>query len=265
MKTAIFSLMIAALSCSCSGNSNKTKDVNNTTTEVDSTTIQKYEVDEFTTDNGKSVSITFIKHGTLMLDVDGTTIHIDRVTMFCQDYNTLPKADIVLVSHEHGDHLDSLAIAQISTEKTVFLSNGHSAELTGKSQPLAIGESYTFAKGENNITIYGTAAYNCSEGRTQFHPKGRDLGFIVEYDGLRIYIAGDTEDIPEMKELKDIDIAFLPVNQPYTMTPEQCINAINMFEPKIVYPYHYGQTDLSPIVNSFKDNAKIEVRIRQMQ
>ena len=104
-------------------------------------------------------------------------------------------------------------------------------------------------------------AYNTSEGHLQFHPQGRDNGFVLTLDGTRIYIAGDTEDIPEMSSLKDIDIAFLPCNQPYTMTEEQLLNAARTLRPKVLFPYHYGQTDISNIPSKLADDG-IETRIR---
>lgn len=214
--------------------------------------------------------ITFVKHGSLMLDYLGfssSIVHVDPVSMFGVDYNMMPPADMILVTHEHGDHLDTTSIAALKQEGTVFYSNKRVEEITGQSKGLTAGET---VKGDI-FNIIPVLAYNTTEGRTQFHPKGRDLGYILEYatqyEGMpfRVYIAGDTEPIEEMKELGDIDVAFLPVNQPYTMTPEQAIEAIEMIKPKIVYPYHYGQTDLTPIVEYFKDNADIDVRIRQLQ
>lgn len=221
-----------------------------------------FESDTFVTDKGRNVTISFIKHGTLMIDIDGSIVHIDPVLMFGTDYSALPKADLLLVTHEHKDHFDMDAIKAVSKDGMRFLSNGRVAEMSEKSEVMQIGQTVTAA---NNFTITATAAYNNSPGKEQFHPKGRDVGFVLEIDDLKIYVAGDTEDIQEMKQLKDIDIAFLPVNQPFTMTPEQCINAVNMFSPKIVYPYHYGNTDLTPIVEHFKNNEKVDVRIRQLQ
>ena len=130
-----------------------------------------------------------------------------------------------------------------------------------------LGFGDVMANGENadlqeDIRLEAVPAYNYTEGHEQFHPKGRDNGFILTLDGLRIYIAGDTEDIPEMADVKDIDIAFLPVNQPYTMTVEQCINAANILAPKVLIPYHFGQTDLSSLPGAL---PKVDVRLRQMQ
>ena len=113
----------------------------------------------------------------------------------------------------------------------------------------------------NDFTIEAVPAYNITEGRTQFHPKGRDNGFILTIDGLRIYIAGDTEDIPEMADIKNIDVAFLPCNQPYTMTTTQLVNAAKRIKPRVLFPYHFGKTDLSGIPAALKDTG-IEVRIK---
>ena len=114
------------------------------------------------------------------------------------------------------------------------------------------------------LTIDAVPAYNTTEGHQQFHPKSRDNGFILTLDGLRIYIAGDTEDIPEMSEIKDIDIAFLPCNQPYTMTTEQLVRAARTIKPKVLFPYHYGQTDLSGLAEQLKADS-VEVRIRHYE
>ena len=115
-----------------------------------------------------------------------------------------------------------------------------------------------------DITIKAVPAYNYTEGHTQFHPKGRDNGYILSLDGLRIYIAGDTEDIPEMAEIKDIDIAFLPCNQPYTMTIDQLVNAAKIIKPKVLFPYHYSNTPVNQAVMKLAGQG-IDVRIRDYQ
>mgnify|MGYP003292385078 CR=1 FL=1 len=255
MKKLFLSIAAAAL-VACGGNAPKALAPVEGTVQYD----KAYDCDTYTTANGREVSITFIKHGTLMLDIAGSTVHIDPVAMFGTDYAAMPKADLVLVSHEHGDHLDSAAVAAVTKENTVVLTSAAVAEKIG-SQPLAIGETVDMG----GYTVTGVHAYNCSPGHENFHPKGHGLGFVFDVDDLRIYVAGDTEDIPELAELKDIDIAFLPVNQPFTMTPEQCIHAAEMLKPRVLIPYHYGETDLSPIVDHFKDNPATEVYIRQLQ
>lgn len=218
--------------------------------------------DSFTTPSGREVKIHFIKHASLILDIAGQIIYIDPTAMFGNDFSKLPKADAVMVTHEHHDHYDPKAIEAVSTPDTRFICNGRVAELAGKGEVMTPGDTISLP----GISITATPAYNTTQGHLQFHPRERkDVGFIYDIDGLRIYVAGDTEDIPELAELKDIDIAFLPVNQPYTMTPAQAVHAIEMVRPKIAYPYHYGETDLSPIVEAFSDNDSIDIRIRELQ
>ena len=123
---------------------------------------------------------------------------------------------------------------------------------------MANGDKLTYA---DDIIIEAVPAYNTTEGREQFHPKGRDNGYILTLDGLRIYIAGDTEDIPEMADIKDIDVAFLPCNQPYTMTPEQLVKAAKLIKPRVLFPYHYSETPIAR-VTMLLAGSDIDVRIR---
>lgn len=258
MKKILFFVLALLSFCNCSSAQQESKQNAQEATSQD----YGFEKDQFVTKKGRKVTIHFIKHGTLMIDVDGYVVHIDPVTMFGTDYSKLPKADLLLVTHEHKDHFDMDAIGAVTKSGNRFLSNGRVAEMSQKSEAMQIGQTVKVGKG---FTITATAAYNNSPGKEQFHPKGRDVGFIITVDNLKIYVAGDTEDIEEMKQLKNVDVAFLPVNQPFTMTPEQCIKAVEMFRPKVVYPYHYGQTDLTPVVEHFKNNKNIEVRVRQLQ
>ena len=217
------------------------------------------EKDTFKTKSNKDVIITFIKHGSLLLTYDGLHIQVDPVTMFA-DYSTFPKADFILITHEHGDHLDSVAIKQLTKNNTRIIINQSSRDIISKGDVMKNGDSLQLT---DNIRIEAVPAYNTTEGREKFHPRHRDNGYIVNIEDLRIYIAGDTEDIPEMKELRNIDIAFLPVNQPYTMTVDQAVDAANMFSPTILYPYHFGDTDVRPIKTRLNDSG-IEVRLRKM-
>ena len=190
-------------------------------------------VDEFTTKSGKKVTITCIKHASLEINYDGTEIQIDPVgagVTPVTDYNQFPKANIILITHEHKDHFEREAIACLRTPATTTYSNTAVYNMFRNSLPLKNGDSITYRQ---DITIKAVPAYNYTEGHTQFHPKGRDNGYILTLDGLRIYIAGDTEDIPEMADLKDIDIAFLPCNQPYTMTVDQLVKAARTISPKV--------------------------------
>ncbi len=219
-----------------------------------------YEKDSFRTNSGKEVTITFIKHGSLMLTYEGQHIQVDPVTMFA-DYSTFPKADFILVTHEHGDHLDPKAIDALTKDNTRLILNPSSRETVGRGEEIRNGERLKLT---DAITLDAVPVYNTSPGREQYHPRHRDNGYILTIDGLRIYIAGDTEDIPEMSELKKIDIAFLPVNQPYTMTVAQAVRAAKLFSPKVLYPYHFGETDVKPIKEQLKESG-IDVRIRKME
>ena len=218
-------------------------------------------VEVFQTDSGTPLEITLIKHASLAISWKGKSIQVDPVTECGKhtDYaRDFPKADIILITHEHFDHLDKDAVTALKKDGTRIVANGRSVEILGEGEALSNGQSVTI----DDIRIDAVAAYNTTESHLQFHPKGRDNGYVLTVDGLRIYIAGDTEDIPEMESIKDIDIAFLPVNQPYTMTPQQCIRAARILSPKVLIPYHFSQTDLSSIPGALKD---IDVRLRSMQ
>ena len=222
---------------------------------------KSYEVDEFTTKSGQTVKFHARMHSCIRIEFDGKEIQIDPVLKLGNrtvDYAAMPKADYLFVTHEHGDHYDANAIKQLSTDKTQLVMNKRCAEMYGAGKVMTNGDKLQLA----DMSVEAVPAYNNTEGRTQFHPKGRDNGYILTIDGLRIYIAGDTEDIPEMSQIKDIDIAFLPCNQPYTMTPEQLVRAAKVIKPKVLFPYHYGQTDLSTIAEQLKG---IDVRIRHYE
>ncbi len=202
--------------------------------------MSNFEMDSFTTKNGKSLKITFFKHASLLLDYAGQKIFIDPVSDYA-DYTQQPKADFILITHEHGDHFDTKAIAAIETNQTKIIANPNCRKMLNRGQEMKNGDVLQLAK---DIKLEAVPAYNTTPGRDKFHPKGRDNGYILTLGGTRIYIAGDTEDIPELNQVKDIDIAFLPVNQPYTMTPEQAIRAAKIIKPRVLYPYHYGETDI---------------------
>lgn len=223
-------------------------------------TAGSFDKDTFRTKSGKEVVITFIKHGTLSLTFDKKIIQIDPVSMYA-DYTTFPNADYILVTHEHADHLDQKAIDALMGKGTLLILNESSRNKIGKGETMKNGDTH---KIDDQITIDAVPAYNTTPGKEKFHPQHRDNGYVLTIDGLRIYVAGDTEDIPEMKKLKDIDVAFLPVNQPYTMTVPQAANAARLFNPKVLYPYHYGDTRIGELKEELKDTS-VEVRIRDMQ
>ena len=218
-------------------------------------------VDEFTTKSGKKVTITCIKHASLEINYDGLEIQIDPVGSFVQpttDYAQYPKANIILITHEHKDHYDLEAIQTLRNHATSIYENKAVYGMFKNGIPLSNGDSICY---RSDVKIEAVPAYNTTPGREQFHPKGRDNGYVLTLDGLRIYIAGDTEDIPEMANLKDIDIAFLPCNQPYTMTVEQLVSAAKVIRPKVLFPYHYSSTPVTMAVMKLAGTG-IEVRIR---
>jgi L-ascorbate metabolism protein UlaG (beta-lactamase superfamily) len=220
-----------------------------------------YITDTFTTPSGKDVIITAIKHASMRIQLEGLEIQVDPVGTKCApatDYSAFPKADIILVTHEHFDHFDRDAIAALSKDGTGVFVNQNVRKMLGFGEALANGDS---RKLDNGVTIDAVPAYNTTPGRDKFHPKGRDNGYVLTLDGLRIYIAGDTEDIPEMAALKNIDIAFLPCNQPYTMTPEQAAKAARTIKPKVLFPYHYSETPIQKVADLL-DGSGIDVRIR---
>lgn len=224
--------------------------------------VTKYDVERFMTNQDNPVDITLVKHGTLAIAYGDFTIQIDPVTKLGKETNyatEFPKANVILITHEHGDHLDSAAIEALTDDETLLLLNPRSRDILGWGDTVTNGEQRGLAE---DILLEAVPAYNTTPGRENFHPKGNGNGYVLTIDGLRIYIAGDTEDIPEMAELKDIDVAFLPVNQPYTMTVEQCVNAAKTIHPRVLIPYHFGQTDLSALPALLPE---IDVRLRQMQ
>lgn len=223
--------------------------------------IQNFEKDSFTTKNGKSLKITFFKHASLLIEYAGKMIFVDPVSGYA-DFEQQPKADFILITHEHADHFDVKAIAAVETNDTKIIANPNCQKMLNKGKAMKNGDLLQIA---SDIKLEAVPAYNTTPGREKFHPKGRDNGYILTVGGTRIYIAGDTEDIPEMKHIKDIDIAFLPVNQPYTMTPEQAVKAAQMVQPRILYPYHYGETDINKVKDGLKGYNKIDVRIRNLQ
>ena len=226
-------------------------------------TTDTYEVDVFKTKSGKTVKFHALVHASIRIEYDGKEIEIDPVRKLGNktiDYSAMPKADYIFVTHEHGDHFDKEAIKLLAGYKTQLVMNKRCADMYGPCAVLYNNQSATLGA----VEVEAVPAYNTTEGRTQFHPKGRDNGYILTLDGLRIYFAGDTEDSPEMQDIKDIDIAFLPCNQPYTMKPEQLVKAAKTVKPKVLFPYHYGQTDLSSIPEQLKGEG-IDVRIRHYE
>lgn len=221
-----------------------------------------YEKDTISTSEG-DLAITFLGHGTLMMEYRGMVIHIDPYSQVA-DYSFLPDADLLLLTHHHRDHLDEQALSHIVTEKTKTVLTEICAGTLKNGEVLKNGGKTSF----RGIEIEAVPAYNILHKRDNgqpYHIKGEGNGYIISFGDKRVYVAGDTENIPEMKQLGDIYCAFLPMNLPFTMTPEMAADAARTIRPEILYPYHFGETDTSLIVKLLENEKSIDVRIRKMK
>jgi L-ascorbate metabolism protein UlaG (beta-lactamase superfamily) len=206
------------------------------------------------------LKVTMVGHASVIFEFGGKVIHVDPFGKM-GDYSKLPKADLILITHEHADHLDPAAIAKIRTAKTVVVSSEAAAQGAKAGVVMKNGDTKTV----EGMKIEAVPAYNIVHKRDTgepFHPKGRGNGYVITFGDLRVYVAGDTEDIPEMKDLKNIDAAFLPVNLPYTMTGQMAANAVEMIKPKYLFPYHYamGKSQLPELLALMKDNKAVQIR-----
>ena len=222
----------------------------------------KFEEDVIPTSKG-DLTITFLGHGSLMMRYADKVIQVDPVAQEA-DYGRLPKADLVLITHDHYDHLDPEALARVRKPGTEVVA---SRSCEGKVEGAVImsnGETHTAL----GLDIAAVPAYNILHKRPDgapFHPRGEGNGYIVTFGDKRVYIAGDSENTAEMKALRDIDVAFLPMNLPYTMTPEMVADAARAIRPKILYPYHYGETRVAKLVELLEGERDVEVRIRNLK
>ncbi|MFG1690760.1 MBL fold metallo-hydrolase [Gemmatimonadota bacterium] len=206
------------------------------------------------------LTVTIVGHGTLMFRIGDKVIHIDPVGREA-DYSVMPKADLILVTHEHGDHLDTDVIEELRLDHTTVIVSQSCAEGAEGADVMANGD----VREVDGIPIEAVPAYNIVHmrgGDRPYHPKAGGNGYILTFGDTRVYVAGDTENTPDMKALEDIDVAFLPMNLPYTMTPEMVADAAKAFRPGILYPYHFGRTDTDELVTLLEGEDDIEVRIR---
>ncbi len=212
------------------------------------------------------LSIQPVQHASLVLTVNGKTIYADPSG--ANNFKGMASPDLILITDIHGDHFDTATLASVSVEKTILIV----PQVVADKMPSSVkGKVVVLKNGDNTsqlgITIAAIPMYNIPESPTAMHTKGRGNGYVLNIGGKNIYLSGDTQGIPEMRSLKNIDIAFVCMNLPYTMDVKEAADAVLAFKPAIVYPYHYrGKNGLSD-VNAFKNmveagNKKIEVRLR---
>ena len=221
-----------------------------------------FETDTIKTSSG-DLTMTFIGHGSLLFEFNGLAIHIDPSGRYV-DYSAMPKADIILVTHHHGDHFDTDAIDQIMQAETDIIWTETCAEENKNGIVMKNGD----VKSVKEINIEAVPAYNIVHKRDSgklYHPKGNGNGYVITFGDTKIYVAGDTENVPEMKKLTGIDFAFLPMNLPYTMTPEMVNHAVRMFNPKVLYPYHFGDTNVDELIELLRDKKDCEIRVRKLR
>ena len=211
---------------------------------------QEGAMNTFETDSGQ-ITVHPVSHASFVMETPGTVIHVDPVGG-AEAYADYPAPGLILITHEHGDHYDAETLSALVGENTQIITNPAvydmlPEDLKAKATALANGENAMIG----DISIDAIPAYNITEGRLQYHPEGRDNGYVLGIDGTRVYVAGDTEGIDEMRALTDIDVAFVPMNLPYTMDVDQAADAVADFAPTYVYPYHYRGADEMADVDRF--------------
>ncbi|MCB1476667.1 MAG: MBL fold metallo-hydrolase [Rhodobiaceae bacterium] len=215
--------------------------------------------DSYDADGGK-ITINPVSHASFVMTVPGMVIYNDPVGA-ASAYEGQPAPDVILITHEHPDHFNVETLQALAGEGTRVVTNPSVYEklpeaLKAKATQVANGEQTKIGE----MSIDAVPAYNTTEERLKYHPKGRDNGYVLGVAGKRIYIAGDTEDIPEMRALKDIFIAFVPMNLPFTMDVDQAASAVAEFKPTYVYPYHYKGSDPAAFAeNVSKEGADTKV------
>ena len=212
----------------------------------------------YDTDAGQ---ITFhpIDHASFVMETPEMVIYNDPVGE-ASAYSDHPTPDLILITHEHGDHYSPETLSAIVGENTQILTNPAVYDMLPedlKAQATSIGNGESTEVG--GMPIEAIPAYNITEDRLQYHPEGRDNGYILTVGGRRIYIAGDTEGIPEMRNLQDIFIAFVPMNLPYTMEVTQAADAVNEFQPTYVYPYHYSDSDVEEFASLVEGETEVRM------
>lgn len=201
------------------------------------------------------IAIIILGHASLLIQWEGKNIFVDPYSKVA-DYSIQPKADLVLITHHHSDHLDAEAIKKIAVDKTLYVTSLVAQKSIDGATGLKQGEEFDY----NGLKIKAVYAYNINQKRDNgqpFHPKGEGNGYVLDFGGYKVYIAGDTELIPEMDDLGKIDIAFLPKNLPYTMSDEMFIEAARKIMPKVLFPYHYSKLDTAAIKSKLPEGVTL--------
>jgi len=204
-----------------------------------------------------------INHATLALQWNGQTVYIDPVGG-AKAFEGLPSPDWILITHQHGDHFSGPTLTAVAGPQTRLVAPPSVAEqvpVALRKQTTVLTNGQTLERG--GLKVEAVPAYNLTTERLNFHPKGRDNGYVLTLGGQRLYFSGDTEDIPEMRALSHIDVAFLCMNLPYTMDVQHAASAVRAFKPGIVYPYHYRGADLEQFKKLVGSDSGVEVRIRE--
>jgi L-ascorbate metabolism protein UlaG (beta-lactamase superfamily) len=207
--------------------------------------------------NAGTVKITPIQHASFILEAGGKVIYLDPAQ---GSYEGRPKADLILITDIHGDHMAPKIVDSLRKPDTVVIAPEAVAKSVSGAKVMHNGETMQ----ESGWKIEAVPMYNLKRGPSEgklYHDKGRGNGYVLTYGGKRIYISGDTEGIPEMRALKNIDVAFVCMNLPYTMTPEEAAAAVRAFHPKVVYPYHYRGSDVKAFEKDLAGSG-VEVRLR---
>ena len=214
--------------------------------------------------SGGDITVHPVSHASFVMETPAGTIYVDPVGEIAA-YEAFPRADLVLITHQHGDHYKPETLIGLVGANAKLIANPAvfdqlPDDLKRKAGKIGNGESAEMGE----LKIEAIPAYNLTEERKKFHPQGRDNGYVLNFDGFRVYVSGDTEDVPEMRALTNIDLAFVCMNLPFTMDAKAAASAVAEFKPKFVYPYHYrgrdgGTQDPAEFAQLVGDASKVKM------
>lgn len=261
-KSLLLSMFIVLFSMVACGNKTTNAKADNKAADSLKMEQEEYIKADIYQTNQKSLKVTLVGHGSVMFEYDGKIIQVDPYSKVA-DYTRLPKADLIILTHEHGDHLDTIAINAVKKTDTHYIVSKVCNEILGYGDVMNNGDKTTWS----SIRIEAVPAYNIVNKKPDgeaYHPEGRGNGYIFTFGDKKVYVAGDTENMPEMDSLKGtIEIAFMPKNLPYTMTDDMFIDAAKKVMPKVLYPYHMSEFDKDKISKALEGTG-IELAVRPM-